>query len=126
MKRLFLIAVVAVILGGCSKPAAPLAGGKPVSHWVQTLQEPDANLRKTAVFKLGNVGATDPVVLPALLGMLKDQDAGVRREAILALMKCGSSATEAIPTLTELQQHDFDEKIRAFAGRALHKLQSKP
>jgi HEAT repeat protein len=79
-------------------------------------------LRKTAVFKLGNVGATDPAVWPALLEALKDKDAAVRREAILALMKFGPGAHEAIGILTELRQRDADAQVRVYAAKALRKL----
>jgi HEAT repeat protein len=121
MRRLALAAILILGASGCAK-APPLAGGKPISFWVQALKEPDAKLRKTAVFKLGNVGPTDPAVWPALLEALKDQDAGVRREAILALMKFGPGAREALPALAELQHHDPDSRVRADAAQALRKL----
>src|SRR5439155_16911918 len=91
---LFISLVVssAALLGGCGKEQPMLAGGKPVSHWVQALQNPDPKVRKQAAFKLGNVGPADPTALPALIEALKDRDAGVRREAILALLKCGPAA----------------------------------
>jgi HEAT repeat protein len=122
MRRVFPAAVLAILVSGCGPAPPSLAGGKPVSYWVQALQSPDAKLRKTAVFKLGNVGPTDPVVFPALLGALKDRDAGVRREAILALMKFGPGAREAVPALAELQQHDRDGQVRAYAAKALRRL----
>jgi HEAT repeat protein len=114
--------VLAVCLGGCRQAAPTLAGGKPVSHWVRALKDPDARLRKTAVFKLGNAGPTDPTVWPAVVEALKDPDARVRREAILALMKFGRAAREAIPALDQLQQRDPDSKVRADAEQALRRL----
>src|SRR5438067_6313867 len=122
MRRLCLLAVVLIALGGCGPATPTLAGGKPVGYWLEALHGPDAKLRKTAVFKLGNVGPADAAVVPALTTALKDRDAGVRREAILALMKCGVDAREAIPTLTELQQHDRDAHVRVYAAKALRKL----
>jgi HEAT repeat protein len=125
MRGLLLAAVPAVLLTGCGQAPPTLAGGKPVSHWVGALASPDAPLRKTAVFKLGNVGPADPAVLPALLGALKDRDAAVRREAVLALMKYGPGAREAVPALSELRQQDGDARVRACAARALEKLQGE-
>ncbi|SRR5260370_26509848 len=122
MKRLSLITVVAVVSAGCGEAPSPLAGGKPVAHWVSALQDPDAKLRTTAVFRLGNVGPTDAAVLPALLGALKDSDARVRREAILALMKCGPDARAAVPALNEIRRRDPDPKVRDHAARALEKI----
>ena len=123
--RYFLFILI-VLLGGCSKAEPTLAGGKPVSHWVQALQSPDARLRKQAAYKLGNVGPADPTALPALIGALKDRDAWVRREAILAVLKCGPAARDAIPALTDLQKNASDASTRASATKALEKLQGGP
>lgn len=119
MRRLLLLALALIGLCGCGRPVATLAGGKPVGYWLDALHGPDARLRKTAVSKLGNVGPTDPAVVPALTAALKDRDAAVRREAITALMKCGADAREAIPVLTDLQQHDRDAQVRRYAAKAL-------
>jgi HEAT repeat protein len=122
MKRLLLGAVLAALVCGCRPAQPPLAGGKPISYWVEAVGGPDAALRKKAVLKLGNVGATDAAVLPALLQALKDPEAGVRREAIVALMKYGPDAREANGTLAEMKQHDRDGVVRSYAARALEKL----
>jgi HEAT repeat protein len=95
-----------------------MAGGK----WAEALRAPDVALRKKAAFTLGNIGPTDPAVLPALMGALKDADAGVRREVILALVKCGPAAREAVPALEQMRQNDRDAQVRDYAGRALEKL----
>jgi HEAT repeat protein len=81
-------------------------------------------VRKKAAFTLGNIGPSDPAVLPALTGALKDADAGVRCEAVLALLKYGPGAEEAIPELTEVQAKDRDARVRAYAARAVEKLRS--
>ncbi len=119
MRRAFFLVLLLIAPSGCGPAPPTLAGGKPVGYWLEALRGPDAQLRKTAVSKLGNVGPADTAVVPALTTALKDRDAGVRREAILALMKCGANAREAIPTLTDLQQHDRDGQIRRYAGKAL-------
>jgi hypothetical protein len=48
----------------------------------------------------------------------------VRCEVILALVKFGAGAGEAVPTLTDLRLHDRDAQVRAYAARALDKLQN--
>jgi len=97
-------------------------GGK----WAEALHDPDAKVRKKAAFTLGNIGPSDPEVLPALIGALHDTDAGVRCEAILALLKVGPDAEDTVPALTELQQQDSDPKVREYAANALEKLGNDP
>jgi HEAT repeat protein len=124
MRHLLCLAAAGLVafLGGCSKARPMTAGGKPVEHWLVALQDPDARVRKKAVFKLGNVGAADPAAIPALIGALKDRDAGVRVEAVLALLKIGPAARDAVPALTGAQK-DPDAKVRAYARKALDKVQ---
>jgi HEAT repeat protein len=123
---LVLAGIVAIFLGGCGQSQKPsLAGSKPVSHWLQALNDADAKVRRKAVFKLGNVGVRDSAALPALIDELKDCDPTVRCEAILALVKNGRAAKDALPTLTEMQQHDRNAQVRAYAARACEKLQGR-
>jgi HEAT repeat protein len=113
------------VLSGCGKAKGPtLAGGKPIEHWVKSLNDRDAKVRKEAVEKLGNVGTADAAAIPALLGALKDKDARVRCEAILALAKSGRGVQDAIDALAELESHDRDPKVREFAAKGLKRLQS--
>src|SRR5579871_3384331 len=104
MRRLVLATLLLGAVGGCGRTPPTLAGGKPVNYWLEAVRGPDARQRKTAVFKLGNVGPGEAAVVPALLGALRDRDAGVRREAIVALMKCGADARDAVPVLADLRQ----------------------
>ncbi len=125
--RLFsFAALLLVFLIGCGKHPPTMAGGKPVSHWVEELQtSPDTKVRKEAAFKLGNVGPSDPTAFPALVGALKDRDASVRAEVIRSVVKFESGAAEAVPALTELREHDPDPKVRTNAKKALEKLQHR-
>ena len=101
MTRSPALAAVATIclvqLGGCSREPPPptLTGGKPLSYWMQALRRTGAGQRRGAVFELGNVGPTDPAVIPALTAALQDRDARVRSAAILALVKSPKEAVGA-------------------------------
>jgi HEAT repeat protein len=114
--------ILVFLLIGCGQPKAMRAGGKPVSHWLQALQSPDPQVRKTAVNKLGNIGTADSAALPSVIGALKDPDATVRCEAILALLRNGPAVNEAIPTLLEMQRNDRNAQVRSYAAQALAKL----
>jgi len=122
--RVIALFFLTVLLSGCGKAEPMLAGGKPVSYWVQALKDPDVKLRKKAAFKLGNVGPADAAAMPALVAALKDVDPRVRSEAVLALVKFGPDAREAVPALMEVQQRDRDALVRAQAGKALEKLRA--
>jgi HEAT repeat protein len=124
--RQLILAISLLALAGCGGPPAPtLAHGKPVEHWVQALRDPDAKVRKRAADVLGNVGAADATVVPALATALKDRDRGVREASVLALLKIGPAAKEAAPALA-LASKDADAKVRAYATQALEKLGSTP
>jgi HEAT repeat protein len=123
--RIVAFAILMVGAIGCGKAQPTLAGGKPVSYWVEATHNPDPRVRKQAVFKLGNVGPTDPAALPAVTEALKDTDAGVRRVAILALVKFGGDARSALPVLTELRQRDRDAQVRSDAAKALDRIQAE-
>lgn len=116
--RRVLVAIVVISVIGCGK-APPTTR---VSYWVQTLRAPDAKVRKKAAFTLGNLGATDPSVVPALCGALTDAEAAVRCEAILALLKCGPEAASTVPALTDLRQGDPNAQVRRYAAKAIEKL----
>ena len=114
-----------LLLAGCGPAPAPLAHGKPVSHWLEALRHPEARERRKAVQVLGNVGATDPAVVPALAGAVQDRDAAVRGEAVLALLRLGPAAREAAPALRQAEK-DRDPRVRANAARALERIGGAP
>ncbi len=122
--RILILAILAVALGGCTSKTGPvLAGGKPVDEWVRAASAPDPKLREKAAEKLGNVGASDPAVVPALCGLLKDSSADVRCQAILALAKSGPDAKAAIETLTTMARQDRDPRVRDYAAKAVAALE---
>lgn len=116
---MLLIGMTLALSAGCGPAAPTLAGGKPVSHWVDALHDADPKKREEAVEKLGNVGAADPAAFPALVGALKDPSARVRGAAILRIVKSGPAAKAAVPTLQDLKDHDPDAGVRDYAAKAL-------
>ena len=99
------------VLSGCGQSAPTLAHGQPVEHWVRALRDPDAKVRKRAADVLGNVGAADATVVPALAGAVKDSDRAVREATVLALLKMGPAARDALPALVESRgRHVFAER----------------
>jgi HEAT repeat protein len=124
--RVLCLAAALLLLPGCGPPKPVVAHDKPISYWVQSLQGPDANLRKKAAQILGNIGAVDSALVPALSGALKDPDAGVRREAIVSLIKIGPKAKDALSALEEVVSQDENAKVRADAERALKVVRGSP
>ena len=125
------VAAVLLALAGCGmagcggRPEPTMAHGKPVAHWVQSLQDPDARVRKRAADVMGNIGAVDPTIVPALAAAVKDRDRSVREAAVLALLKMGAAAKEATPALDEASK-DSDARIRSYAAKALQKIRESP
>jgi HEAT repeat protein len=120
MRRVLLVLLL-LLTAGCHKAAPTLAHGNPVGEWVAALRDPDARARKKAVSVLGNVGAIDPAVVPALAEAVRDRDPAVRAEAALALMKLGPAARGAELALAEAQ-NDPNPTVRHYAARALERV----
>jgi HEAT repeat protein len=120
MRRALALLLIAMTVG-CHKEGPTLAHGKPVGDWVAALRDPDARARKKAAAVLGNVGAIDPAVVPALAEAVRDRNPAVRAEAVLALAKIGPAAHEAEPALAEAQK-DANPTVRQYANKALERV----
>jgi HEAT repeat protein len=123
MARVCIVAWLGFLVGCGGSPAPLTVHDKPVTHWLQALHDRDAKARRKAIEALSNVGASDPAVIPALIGALDDREAGVRGAAVLALLKIGPDAKEAVPALRKAQK-DKDVKVRTYATKALERIES--
>jgi HEAT repeat protein len=124
MTRWIAAMAIAVALCGCRRgDERVLVGGKSIEARLQALRDPNPKIRKEAVEKLGNVGASDAQIVPALRAALQDKDARVRSAAILALVKCGDAAAPTLSALTDLQTKDPDRQVREYAKEAVTALQ---
>jgi HEAT repeat protein len=120
--RISVLLLCFAFLMGCSRPPAMTAvHGKTVEYWLGALQDKDARTRRKAAEVLGNVGAIDPQVIPALTAAMKDRDPKVRAEVVLSLLKIGPPAQEAVAALTEAR-NDRDATVRANAAKALDRI----
>jgi HEAT repeat protein len=99
-----------------------LAGGREVESWVAALHDPDPQVRRQAVMKLGNVGDADPAAAEALTEALRDTDVQVRRAAIFAVVKLDNPSQAIITQLGALSRDDSESGVREIAGKALEKL----
>ena len=123
MRRLLVTALV-LLTTGCHRSQPMMAHGKPVGQWVEELRAPDARARKKAAGVLGNVGAVDPAVVPALTEAVRDRDPAVRAEAAVALMKIGPAARDAAPALAEATK-DANPTVRQYAAKALERVRAE-
>jgi HEAT repeat protein len=123
MRKCLLVITLSLLVVGCRGKKEPvMAHGKPAPHWIEELKQPDPKARKKAVDALGAMGKADPEAIPALIGVVKDdQDATVRDQAVLALLTIGPDAKDAIPALTEAQD-DKDATVRTHATKALERI----
>ena len=125
MRWLSFFAMSLPLLAGCAKTQPTRLHGKAAGEWIQAAQSADAGKRKKAVEKLGNAGAVDPGIIPALTAALQDRDAEVRLAAASALLKIGPAALDAVPALTEAKK-DKDARVREAASKALEKITATP
>jgi HEAT repeat protein len=109
----------AFLVGCGGPPAEPIrAHGHTAAELADTLHGPDVKARRRAAVSLGNLGAADAAVIPALTAALKDSDPEVRASAAASLYKLGPAAKEAEPAL-EAATRDRDPKVRDHAAKAL-------
>jgi HEAT repeat protein len=73
---------------------------------IESLKNPDPNIRLSAIDTLGELGATEAV--KPLIELLKDSNSSIRNKAVLALAELGK--TEAIKPLIKLLQ-DSDKSV---------------
>ena len=109
-------------LSGCGSRTPTTVHGKSVDYWLDSLHNSDARMRQKAVEALGNVGADNPLIVPALTATLEDRDANVRGAAVLALLKIGPEASESVPAL-QIALTDKDPKVREYAKKALTRIE---
>jgi HEAT repeat protein len=72
-----------------------------IASWIQTLHNPDANVRTDAAEALAALGPEAAAAVPALVAALRDEDPNVRLAAASALGAIGMQGEVAIPALIE-------------------------
>ena len=115
------LCVAVLSLPGCSREerGPTLSGGREIKSWVADLHSPKAQVRRTAVLKLGNAGDSDPAVAEALAEALLDREALVRREAIRAVAKLKDPGALVKERLETMSRADKDATTRDVAAKAL-------
>ena len=99
-----------------------LAGGREVKSWIVDLRDPDPQVRRKAVLKLGNVGDSDPAAAVGLAEALHDSDPTVRRNAVSAVAKLRKPNEEIMACLRIMIDRDGDARVRDYAkcGAIVH------
>jgi HEAT repeat protein len=92
---------------------------------VNSLKDPDPNMRYYAAQSLGGFGAQAVPAVPDLTDALKDDVPMVRMGAAYALAEIGAPAAAARNVLEQTTK-DSDAKVRDAAAYALKRLQGQP
>ena len=105
-----LVLIAFLTVTGCNREerGPVLAGGREVKSWLTDLHNPKAQVRRTAVLKLGNVGDSDPSAAGGLAEALRDSDSVVRRDAVSAIAKLTQPSEEIMTRLKEMTDKDSD------------------
>ena len=117
-----------LVIPGCSRaPTVPsdlVFSGKGVQHWLTQAKSKQVKNRKHAVDVLGNVGASHPDAIPALIDALHDTDATIRLAAVLGLSKIGPPSISALPAL-EASTKDTDKRVADQAKSAIKRIKGE-
>jgi HEAT repeat protein len=88
---------------------------------VDTLADPDPEMRNGAAMALENMGPAAAGAVPALIKALSDGDSRVRQTAVKALGNIGPAAREAVPVITRAVKRgawpEAEEALRRIQGR---------
>jgi HEAT repeat protein len=90
---------------------------------VETLADPDLEMRVAAAMALENMGPAAAGAVPALINALGDGESRVRQTAVKALGNIGPAAREAVPVITRAVKRgawpEAEEALRQIQGRPL-------
>ncbi len=92
-----------------------------VSALIQSLTDPDANIRSSAAIALGRIETDATEVVPVLIRTLADQDANVRLSVAISLGRLGPEASAAAPALTQTLA-DPSNEVREASIAALKRI----
>jgi hypothetical protein len=93
--------------------------GKPVSYWIERLENGAAKERMLASHALARIGMDARNAAPALTKALRDSNEHVRRNAANALSHFGAASRIAVTNLTAALGAKTDADLRQYAARAL-------
>lgn len=115
------ILAVSLLAPGCGREGRgpALLGGRDVRSWVADLHHPQAQVRRRAVLKLGNVGDADPAVAAGLIEAMDDRDPLVRRDAIVAVTRLKDPGPTVWEHLDRMTRSDKDARVRELAHQAI-------
>lgn len=92
-----------------------------VQKYIQRLQSSDETVRLHAGCRLGQLGASAKVAVPALLELLRSASVSDRKLAAWTLGYIGLGAIEATPALLQASRDD-DQGVRWMVASALEKI----
>lgn len=90
------------------------------------LNDSEAAVRGHIAGVIANAGEPAKAAIPKMTAALKDKDSGVVYQVIVALMRFGSGAAPAVPTLQDLAKTHKDESVKHAAGEAVKYILEQP
>jgi HEAT repeat protein len=94
----------------------PQYNGKTVAEWIELARSPDEDMRRQAVYALGQIGPGAREAVPALVKAVDDVKQEVRWYAVDALGRIGPDAEQAVPAIIAAAKDPAND--RTFAQNA--------
>lgn len=115
-----MLLALAASRGEAQKAKEPSFDGRPLSSWIADLNALAPYTRNAAAYAIGGMGPSAKAAVPALVGVLKDQDAPatVKYPVCVALREIGPDAKDAVPALTQTLD-DRNDDVAAMARQAI-------
>jgi HEAT repeat protein len=83
------------------------------------------DVRRSAALALGMIGTQPKVVVPALMGALKDKAMPVNMAAVNSLAAFGPEARQAVPVLREFAKTKKDKQVMRAVNLAVKQINAK-
>ena len=94
--------LLALVAASCS--SEPSESGKPLSYWVERLNDRDPHSRKAALGTIGLMGPTARSALPAIQTAIDDPEGSVGCEALMTYQIVSKDTLDWAPVLRALSQ----------------------
>ena len=112
---LAILVCIAILSIGCTKKEEVTYQGKPLSEWIQMLEQPDLAAKSSAIAAIRELGPEAKEAAPAIIKTIRQVRNGDKRMLVACIDTLLGMGKEAVPYLIDLLKDDTWEMRRGSA-----------